>query len=524
MAAYQFRCGLDASYLGELFKEATIPSKMQNRRDESVGSRKTLRKVYRKRFLEVCTAATACYQVAVQSQSYPRTRRDFLRQCAVASAGLTMGSASAFASARTQRQADLDFLRATARKVLASAALAPGAQIPGGAKNTTGHQLRVPGGTLNYYPAFWVRDAAMMLGTDFVPAAEVEGWIRVVAATQPGAAGLQFGRLHIPPFSVPDHMTMAGEACWFPGAYTEQGNGKFGFLPPADDAFFFIQMVHEQWRLTRSLNFFKTSVKTGWGERLLADVTVKAFDSVAADASTGLVICEAADGRTRVDWGFCDTIRKYGLCLMPSLLRWRAAGQLATLLKASGNHAEAKRLRAEAEKIRHAIVPQFYRELGPHRSHATGCLLSATQLGRKDDVWAGAFAVWLGVLPRAIERKVARHLLALYEAGGTVVEGQVRHLPPDGEFGGHWEEALCPAEQYQNGGYWATPTGWFVSALRRVDATAADRMLSEYVAHLRAKESQGAPWEWINPALKLTVNPLYGSSVGLVATALMKNS
>lgn len=429
---------------------------------------------------------------------------------------MTLKPSLAIASTRSQRLADLEFLHATAREVLDSAALAPGAQIPGGAKNTTGHQLRVPGGTLNYYPAFWVRDAAMMLGGDFIPAAEVQGWIRVVAATQPGADGLHFGRLRIPPFSIPDHITMAGEACWFPGAYTEQGNGKFGFLPPADDAFFFIQMVHEHWRLRRSVKFFNARVKTGWGEPPLADVAVKAFDSVTADASTGLVICESAEGRTRVDWGFCDTIRKAGLCLMPSLLRWRAAGQLATLLKASGNHAEAKRLRAEATKIQRAIVPQFYRERGAHRGHATGCLLSATQLGRKDDVWAGAFAVWLGVLPRSIERKVARHLLALYEAGGTVVEGQVRHLPPRGEFGGHWEEAFCPAEQYQNGGYWATPTGWLISALRRVDPAAADRLLTEYVAHLRAKETQGAPWEWINPALKLTVNPLYGSSVGLV--------
>ncbi|MFO1513723.1 MAG: hypothetical protein U1F83_12525 [Verrucomicrobiota bacterium] len=465
-------------------------------------------------------AGQACYQVGVRANPLFQNRRHFLGQLALAAAGLTVGPSSVIASARSQRQADLDFLRATARKVLDSAALAPGAQIPSGAKNITGHQLRVPGGTLNYYPAFWVRDAAMMLGGDFISAEEVEGWIRVVATTQPGADGLQFGRLHVPPFSIPDHITMAGQACWFPGANTEQGDGKFGFLPPADDAFFFIQMVHEHWRLTRSVRFFDAPVKTGWGEPPLADVAVKAFDSVAADASTGLVIGEAGEGRTRVDWGFCDTIRKSGLCLMPSLLRWRAAGQLATLLKASGNQAEAKRLRAEATKIQRSIVPQFYRELGAHRGHATGCLLSATQLGCKDDVWTGAFAVWLGVLPRAVERKVAHHLLALYEAGGTVVEGQVRHLPPNGEFGGYWEEAPGPKGHYQNGGYWATPTGWFINALRRADAAAADRLLSEYVSHLRANEPQGAPWEWINPALKLTVNPRYGSSAGLVCVAI----
>lgn len=415
---------------------------------------------------------------------------------------------------------DLDFLREIAGKVLASASLPPGGQIPGGAKNTTGHKLRVPGGTLTYYPAFWIRDAAMMLGGDFIPAEEIEGWVRVTAATQPGAEGLRFGRLRIPPYSIPDHITLGGEACWFPGAYVEQGNGTYGFLPPADDAFFFLQMIHEQWRLSRKLTFFQSMVKTGWGEQPLADVCVSAFDSVAVEAATGLVVCEAADGQTRVDWGFCDAIRKTGRCLMPSLLRWRAALELTALMKAAGKPTEAKRLRAEARKIQSAIVPTFFHELPRAGRDKSGCLLSATELGRKDDVWASAFAVWLGLLPRTVELCVARHLLALYEAGGTVVEGQVRHLPPSGELGGHWETALCAADQYQNGGYWATPTGWLATALRHVKPSAGDRLVSEYVAHLRANRDQGAPWEWINPTLKVRANPLYGSSAGLVYVAL----
>jgi len=452
------------------------------------------------------------------------TRRRFVRKLASLSLPiwlprLSLAATDSHANPRT----GLDYLHEVATDILASAAVPPGAQIPGGPTNTTGHQLHLPGGTQNYYPAFWIRDAAMMLGAGFISAGEIEGWIRVIAATQPGPAGLRFGRLRIPPYSIPDHITLAGEACWFPGAYTEQGTGNFGFLPPADDAFFFIQMIHEHWRLTRPMKFFQAPVTTGWGEQPLDVVTVKAFDSVAADADTGLVVCEAGEGRTRVDWGFCDTIRKAGFCLMPSLLRWRAAGQLAALLQASGHRSKAKRLQAEADKIRRAIVPQFYRDLGEHDGQPTGCLLSATQLGRKDDVWAAAFAVWLGILPRAIKRKVARHLLALYEAGGTVAEGQVRHLPPTGEFGGNWEQAICANGQYQNGGFWATPTGWLIVALRRVDDKAANRLLTDYLTHLRANREHGAPWEWINPTLQKRVNPRYASSVGLVYVALTTN-
>lgn len=453
----------------------------------------------------------------------PQTRRHFIKQAGTTS--LALGFANLLqtespAAAKPKQNDDLSFLHEIARKVLDSASIAPEGQIPGGAKNTTGHKLRVPGGTLNYYPAFWIRDAAMMLGGEFVPADEIEGWVRVTAATQPGAGGLSFGRLRIPPYSIPDHITLGGEACWFPGAYTEQGVGTYGFLPPADDAFCFIQMVHEHWRLTRRTAFFNSTMKTGWGEQRLTDVCVKAFHSVAVEEKSGLVVCDSAEGRTRVDWGFCDAIRKSGLCLMPSLLRWRAAQELAALLNANGQSAEAKRLRTEARKIQSAIVPAFFRELPKSDGHKTGCLLSATELGRKDDIWASAFAVWLRVLPREAAQSVAHHLRSLYEAGGTVAEGQVRHLPPTGELGGHWEKPLCAADEYQNGGYWASPTGWLITALRRVKPAAGDRLLAEYVAHLRANQDQGAPWEWINPILKKRANPLYGSSAGLVYVAL----
>lgn len=451
------------------------------------------------------------------------SRRRFLATLAGSSAPLLwpagLGAAQPTHSAPNP-SADLALLHEVAREVLESARIPAGGQIPNGPKNSTGFPLRVPGGTLAYYPAFWIRDAAMMLGADFVPADELEGWIRVVAATQPGPDGLRFGRLIVPPFSIPDHVTLGGEACWYPGAYTDQGNGGYGFLPPADDAFFFIQMVHEHRRLTGSLALWQAQLKTGWGEPRLAEICLRAFDSVAVDPKAGLVRCDSEEGRTRVDWGFCDAIRKTGSCLMPSLLRWRAAQELAALLAEDGDRLQAKRLRAEAAKIRSSLPSTFVRAQPSTQGGRTALMLSATEVGRKDDLWASAFAIWLGVLPRDVELRVARHLLELCEAGGSVVEGQVRHLPPAGEFGGHWEKASCPPEDYQNGGYWATPTGWMVTALRKVDRNAGDRLLADYVAHLKTHRSAGAPWEWIHPGRNKRVNALYGSSAGLVYAAL----
>ncbi len=414
---------------------------------------------------------------------------------------------------------DLDYLHQVAREVTEASIVMPNGEIANAGRNTTGATLRVPGGTQTYYPAFWIRDAAMMLGADLVPADEIAGWIKVVAAVQPGPGGIDFPHgLHVPPYSIPDHITLQGAACWYPGAYAEQGVGDFGFLPPADDAFYFVQMVHERYRLTRKAATFSEKVKTAWGEAPLSDVSERAFDSVAADPATGLVECDATPGRGRVDWGFCDSISKTGTCLMPSLLRWQAAGRLAELFGAIGRPDRAKRFRGEADRIRKSIQADFYRPLPDGR----GLLLSATGLGRKDDMWGSAFAIWLGVLSRPIEQAVSRHLVDLFHEGGTVVDGQVRSIPPTGEFGDYWEKAKSGPDTYQNGGYWATPTGWFVAALRKTDRKAADQVLGEFVAHVRAMRDKGAPFEWINPKTNTYANGNYGSSAGLVYVALQR--
>jgi hypothetical protein len=435
---------------------------------------------------------------------------------------------------------DLASLHHLAAVVLESAAIRPGDQIPHWA-NTTGSTLHLPGGNKGY-PAFWVRDGAMMLGADFIPAAEVEGWVRLIAAVQPGPDGVHLKHgLFVPRYSIPDHITLNGAACWYPGAMDgeDQGNGTFGFLPPADDAFYFIQIVREHFRLTRQPTLFQADVKTPWGVAPLSRVCVRAFESVAVNPE-GLAVCEGAAGKTRVDWGFCDTVRKSGPCLMPSLLRWRAARDLEALFQATGDTVPAERFAQEAARLQAAIPRVFYRAL-PHvlpppsrgagyprsgwrggvgPAGEEGLLLSATHLGMKEDVWAAAYAVWLGLLPHRIEAPVARRLLSLYRQGGTVLEGQVRHLPPDGARGGFWEQCVAAPGTYQNGAFWGTPSGWYIAALSKVDRAAAHEMLRQFLAHLRANRDIGAPWECFNPAKQHYQNPLYCATVDLPYVAL----
>src|ERR1035437_2266579 len=72
------------------------------------------------------------------------------------------------------KQADEDFLREQAQRIVRSAAL-PAGHYSGKWRNTTLYDVHVPGGNMGY-PAYWVRDSVMMLGGDFISAQELEGW------------------------------------------------------------------------------------------------------------------------------------------------------------------------------------------------------------------------------------------------------------------------------------------------------------------------------------------------------------
>ncbi len=80
---------------------------------------------------------------------------------------------AAFAAEPVLSREDTEFLREQARRMVEAARLGPG-QASGKWRNETPYTVRVPGGNMGY-PAFWVRDAVMMLGADLVPAEEVEG-------------------------------------------------------------------------------------------------------------------------------------------------------------------------------------------------------------------------------------------------------------------------------------------------------------------------------------------------------------
>jgi len=119
-----------------------------------------------------------------------------------------------------------------------------------------------------------------------------------------------------------------------------------------------------------------------------------------------------------------------------------------------------------------------------------GAFLAATKDCRQLDIWGNAYALWLGFPLHGREEKVRRFLFDNYQL--FTWHGQVRHLLANE----HWERMLTPIqpERYQNGAYWATASGWVVSALAQTNPKIARRFWADLISDFR----QGGICECVN--------------------------
>ncbi len=415
-------------------------------------------------------------------------------------------------------RADEAFWKDQARLIVASAGL-PAGGASGSYRNTTPYDLHVPGGNMGY-PAFWVRDAAMMLGGDFIPAAEIEGWIRLIVSTLPGPKDrLIRSGVVVPAYSVADHINFDGKPVFYSGIYDsgdKQGGPPWGKYPPLDDAFYFIGMVYGHWKATGNLALFQTALKTSFGEERLDDLCEKIYRVPSSDAATGLVVAGDVETENAKDWGFCDAESKSGKLLFPSVLKFAAAGQLSEMFRAAGRPDKALRFRDDAARIKSAIAAAFFRAFP---DGAEGWLHSATGVGDQADVWGSAYALAAGAVDGPAGRKVALSLRRAYLEQTAVREGCVRQiLTTDRMFQGGWQISIVKLGEYQNGGYWGTPSGWAIAAIALVDRPAAARMAADFVGFLkshRRPDGMAEAWEWFNPDTGKNNNPLYVATVAL---------
>ena len=298
------------------------------------------------------------------------------------------------------------------------------------------------------YEAFWLRDYSYMLETcaDAFTTQELDAACRLfVKSIDANGAGV-------------DCVKFTGEPIYKPGY------GRMGSKPVADGSQFTVNVAYLTWKQTQD-------------QKLLADIMddlIRAMNATPINPQTSLVHISTAPGEDRCSYGFTDAIKKRGDDFFCSLLYFQAAERLAEMLDALGRTADAKHWRDVAEITKTSISKVFW-------DADSGLYLSATLQCRQPDIWGSAFAVWLNVASPDQAQRISQYFKTHYQE--ICQKGQIRHLPG----GVYWERESCPRDNYQNGAYWATPTGWFVHTLALTDQNMARQTVVDLVMDFRER-------------------------------------
>ncbi len=271
------------------------------------------------------------------------------------------------------------------------------------------------------------------------------------------------------------------------------GFGSMGENPVADGSQFTVGVAWHTYQRTKDAQLLRECIEP----------LVKTINAVSRNPDTHLVHIRPGEPQDRCPYGFTDTVRKEGDELFCSLLYVQASRQLSDLLIAAGRAAEAAEWKAQADRVAASVRKVFW-------DPQVGLFRAATVTCREHDIWGSAFAVYLGVADREQSVAVATYFRDNY--AGIVQNGQIRHLPA----GVYWEKA-GPRDTYQNGAFWATPTGWFVYTLDLVDPALADRTVLDLVKDFQS----GGACEWIFKDKRQLPNYLASASLPLAGIRAM---
>lgn len=402
---------------------------------------------------------------------------------------------------------DLLFLEGMTKAVMDSSRILPAQVLPAPfGKNNTGGTLIRPGGR-DTYPSFWIRDYAMSLESGFVSKVEQKHMLLFTASSQCDQTWITNGGSMVPFGAIPDHIRVDDLLpIFFPGTYdyNAQGTNEFGVFPPYCDQYYFIFMADYYIRKTADLAILSKEIK---GIKLIDRLEI-AFNVPPSRNDNQLVYTnEAFRG---VDFGFRDAEAITGDLSYASILKYRAANQLSVLFKKLNNKQKAEKYSLIAAKIKLAL-PQFLDK--------NGMLRASTGKSGQADVWCTAFAVYLNLLEGENLLKACRHLEQAYQNGTLAYKGSIRHIIKGEDFSENtaWESSISAKNQYQNGAYWGTPTGWVGYAIAKVNKAAATKLVSEYIQELRENDFRkgsnfSAPYECFYPP-NYTRGPVYLATV-----------
>lgn len=402
---------------------------------------------------------------------------------------------------------DLLFLKQITRSVIDSSRIFPKQEITDFGANNTGGTLIRPGGR-NAYPSFWIRDYAMSLETGFITAAEQKHMLLLTASTQCDQTWITKNGSIVPYGAIADHIRIDNSLpIYYPGTYSyeEQGEKTFGMMPPYCDQFYFIHMAHYYILTSGDISMLTKEIN---GTRLIDRLEV-AFNVPPSRTNNHIVY--TTDAFRGVDFGFRDAEEITGDLCFTSLLKYQAAYQL------SGLFVKLKQS-AKASKYKH-IALSIKKELPALFADGRGMLHASTGKSKQADVWSTALAVYLGVLEGDTLTKACSTLNNAYINGTLAYKGNIRHILTTDDFNNNtaWEISLAAKNEYQNGAYWGTPTGWVCYAIAKVNESAAKELAKAFIDDLRENDFRkggeaAAPYECFYPPLHKQ-NPLYMTTV-----------
>ena len=288
-----------------------------------------------------------------------------------------------------------------------------------------GVNMYTPDGKANY-AALWTRDFAYMV--EYV--GELMDNVDIKRAIEYLINGADENGW------IPDRVEKSGIA-----KYTA-GNGEFNALPNLDNGCFLV--IAADVFLSRLSDKEAIELFSVWRDSLINGINCIPTDS------DGFVVNESTPLHS--PYGFTDTVAKSGRLSMETLLLWRAKKALVRWLDKIGEDTE--KYKSSIKSIENKFSSTFISE--------SGMLISATGQCRQIDIWASCYAVSIGFpLSEAEKGGIAKWLVENYK--DITEAGQIRHLPK----GEYWEKTFVPVSggTYQNGAFWATPTGWFVDAI-----------------------------------------------------------
>ena len=312
-------------------------------------------------------------------------------------------------------------------------------EVLGGVRHIAddGTAIYFPGGG---YEACWTRDFCYMVegAGHLIPAEETLACIDFLLKGQRDDGAM------------PDRVESDGKAIYMAGPEET----PLGEDPPTDNAQFMVKLIGAYVDLTGEYTAFL--------ER--REQLYEAMDQVPR-ADDGLVAIDR--NRPHAPYGFTDTVAKTGKVFFSSLLYWEACRRLAELCAHAEYHEEAHEWYERAEQLKHSLDQFYDRAYGLYRAASDQC----DQL----DLWGSAYAGVARVASKRQTRTIGQFFCEAPEV--SLWHGHVRQLP----VGEYWERMLVEVEPetYQNGAFWAVPSGWAAQVMATYDQDAARDLISD---------------------------------------------